>query len=1052
MKNNFFFRPIPLVLALHAVFAAPSTQGASFTVPAATTDTAGKTLTTGDTGTVYGTLSVGGNAQAITVTGTNGTVTINNFGLIEQTGTSRAVRNNTNGVTLVVNNNAGASIKAVGDDVFKVGQPASIFKLTNQGTIWQTGMGTGSGQALDLRDITSSSGNFVINGSPTNDAALIRADGDDAIRPGSNTTITNYGTIISNGMVNTKCPDYLGNACAGKPSAHDAIDLGSSTGVEIENYGIISGPRHAITADKSVIVTNYSSGQIIGRNGSGVGSDGTGTVTNYGLISGRYAGAGNAYDHLGNGATINNGDGDGVDIDGVGTIINYGRIEGLGGGGFDNDGNPNGGDGVALGGGTVTNHVGAVIWGESNGILVDDGANGTDTTNPAANKNRGTSSAQAAAVTITNSGAIIGGRKVAIGLVGNWNDEILNNATGVIIGGPDTLQVNKLSTDPTQTPGAAIQMGDGDDTLENHGYIQGLNGKAIDMGNGDDTLKLFAGGSTGIVVGTIDGGAGIDTLETGGTQTFSPGTLSGFENFIVRNGTTTFDYGLGTVLSVTVDPGATLKVEGPMSTSGNFTINGTFKATTVPTLRTILVGGNYMQGPTSDIEVGVGRSNQSDKIIVAGNATISNGATITPIAREFIPDGATYTIIVANGGLTVTPENLTVPVMDSYLRYYLSSVGNELKLQARRTTLNEIAIANNSSLSSLGNALDTISKNNGNADNLLNALYQLKNEKAIISALNQVAPDINDDWVQASHQSINVVFSAIEKRIDLARSGLAVGDNRDRRFWIQGIDSWGRQDPRASANGYKINAVGIAGGIEADRSAKEVMGLTIGYAHATTQGKGAGSGDDFRVNAVYGGGYFSQVISDFTLDASVVFGYGDFRSERMVTFPGFSEKLTGDYHGWQFGGRIEAGFPIHVDSQWSARWLLGARAGYITTGSYEENGNISVAQRIDDNSARSLQSVLGIEFNHQYYSKSIIQLRTRYLHEFAGAPDIKASFVVGGPEFTLSSVKPNRDTLQLGIGYRRVAENGVVFTLGYDAEVKKQYLSHQILARASWMF
>jgi subtilase-type serine protease len=429
------FRPLPIVVALQAVFAMPMAQAADFTVNSATPVTTGQALNTaGNTGTVTSgsTLSTNGSTQAVTLTG-SGTITLNNSGTIEQTGTARAIRNNAGPITFRLNNSG--TISSLADDVLKMGVAASVFEFSNQGTIWQKGTGTASGQALDLRDLTST-GNVITNGSATNSSAMIRADGDDALRPGRNITITNYGTIISNGVVNTKCADYLGTLCTGAASAHDAIDIGGNTGVVVNNYGTISGPRHAITADTSVTVTNYAGGQIIGRNGSGVGSDGTGTVVNYGLISGRYAGAGMAYDFLNNRntytdptqTTVNNGDGDGVDIDGVGTITNYGRIEGLGGGGYDSGGRPNGGDGLALGGGTVNNMAGAVIWGKSNGILVDDGANGTDTTNTVGNKNRGTATAAASAVSITNSGEITGDRKVAIGLVGTWDDTVVNNA------------------------------------------------------------------------------------------------------------------------------------------------------------------------------------------------------------------------------------------------------------------------------------------------------------------------------------------------------------------------------------------------------------------------------------------------------------------------------------------------------------------------------------------------------------------------------------------------------------------------------------------------
>lgn len=1056
------FRLLPLALALQSVFSASIANAASFTVGDGVTDTAGKSITTGETGTVNstGALSVSGSTQAVTVTGTTGTVTLNNNGLIEQTGTARAIRNNTNGVTFVLNNALGATIKSLGDDVLKVGQANSIFQLTNLGTIWQTGTGTASGQALDLRDITST-GNWIINGSLTNTSALIRADGDDALRPGANTTITNYGSIISNGTVNTKCPDYLTTLCAGKPSAHDAIDIGSKTGVVIENYGLISGPRHAITADTSVLVNNYEGGQIIGRNGSGVGSDGTATVTNYGLISGRYAGAGNVYDHLNNGGTytdptqttVNNGDGDGVDVDGIGIITNYGRIEGLGGGGYDSGGRPNGGDGLALGGGSVTNDAGAVIWGKSNGILVDDGANGTDNTNLVTNKNRGTASATASAVTITNSGEITGDRKVAIGLVGDWNDEIVNNASGVITGGMDTQQVDKLSTDPSQSAGAAIQMGAGNDTLTNYGRIEGKNGLAIDMGTGDDTLKLFGG----TVIGTINGGSGTNALETNGSQNFEAGKLVDFQNYTVRGGTTVFNYGLGTVSNVQVDSGATLRVEGGLATIGNLSVNGIFQAMTAQDVRTINVGGNYTQNSSGLLEVAVAGQNSSDKIVVSGTATLDNGATIRPVAHGYVMDGAKYTAISA-GSLLASPAGLNV-VDDSLLvDYSLSAVGNDLIVSAQRTALAGIAP---NGLGSFGAALDALGKSgNGGTNAALLALDNLSTLGEVGVAIKQLAPNTNNSVMRTTQLSGDTLLNTLDNRISGMRSGgklaglqrgVAAGDDAGRRMWVEGTGAWGKQQQRSGVSGYSLDSGGVAFGVEVDRSVNDVMGLAVGYAKTRASGNDAVRNDDTHVETLHAGGYWSHTTAGMTHDVSLILGYNDYTTQRNVNFGGFSDRLEGDFHGWNISGRYEAGLPFTLTPSLGARLLGGVRLGYLNTEDYTEDGG-AAAQRIKGVNANSFQSVLGAEMTYQLAENAHLQLRGRYLHEFADTPEIKGSLTAGGSSFTLDGVKPDRDALQLGVALRAMTQQGTQVSISYDAEAREKYLVNQLTARVEWAF
>ena len=128
---------------------------------------------------------------------------------------------------------------------------------------------------------------------------------DDAVRPGRNATISNFGIIRSFGA----------NTSGGANGTADGIDAGGNIGVVVTNQtgGLISGARHGITADTDITVVNQAGGTIIGRNGSGIGSDGNGTVTNYGTITGAYAGVGNIFNS--DGVAKFNGDGDGVDID-----------------------------------------------------------------------------------------------------------------------------------------------------------------------------------------------------------------------------------------------------------------------------------------------------------------------------------------------------------------------------------------------------------------------------------------------------------------------------------------------------------------------------------------------------------------------------------------------------------------------------------------------------------------------------------------------------------------------------------------------------------------
>lgn len=1088
-------RPLPLVIALQAIFAIPAY--AQFVVNTGTNDTVAKTLTAA-TATVQqgGSLIVAtptGNA-AITVNA--GTSVINNYGTISQTTGGRGIDANAAATNITINNYLGGLINAVGDVAIRVGKATDSFVINNQGTISQTGVNEGGKRAIKVDVDFTTTGNQIINGSATNKLAVISSTGDDALRLGSNTLLTNFGQIFSTGIVNTKCPDYLGTtSCPGSAfSAADGVAIENGMkNVAILNYGSITGPRHGVdggdpvaaAADANLIgierlivtsidangvvfdkvangvttsgvkiinpvVINLAGGTITGNNGSGVGLDGHGVVINYGTITGKYAGAGNVYDHGGLGLTTNNGDGDGVDIDGIAYVENYGRIQGLGAGGFDSGGAPNGADGIAAGGGTIINHAGATIYGQSKGILIDDGSDGT-----AIASGRGTATATGDAIRIVNEGTIIGDKKVAVGLVGSFNDTLINGSSGVITGGADAT---RLGENNSTVAGAAVQMGAGDDVLVNYGRIEGKNGLAIDMGTGDDTLRLLGG----VVVGSIDGGTGTNLLETNGTQNFNAGQLSNFQNITVLGGNTTFNYALTDANNIQIDAGGNLRVNGDVTASGNLTVNGTLQAASGETFRNITVAGDYAQGASGVLEARIGANNLSDKITVTGNASFANGATIRPLITGAVADGSSYTLVSA-GTLNATTGNLQVNNgSGAFYTYSLQGSGNDLQLVAHRQ--NGLANVIPQNLGGLANSLNQLASgafsNSEQGLKLLNTLQGLPNARALSDAAAQLAPETNAAAQSAATAAQGSVFSAFDNRMDAARggeqvalnkTGLAGGDAAGNRFWVQGLASIAKQKARKGANGFDLDAQGLAAGYETDLNKTDMVGISGGYTQAGSDGRDSGAGDDNDVKSLHIGGYFSRTESNYTLDASLAISANRYNTQRVVAITGFNETLRGKFNGNQIGARFEYGLPFVLDATWSGRWLLGARVSRLDNGSYTETGG-AAAQTVASTSANSVQSVLGVEFSNKLSTSSSATLRARYLHEFADTPAIEATFASGGPAFRIDGVQPGREALQLGLGYRKVTASGTTVAIGYDMEVRDKYLGHQLTVKALWNF
>lgn len=330
------------------------------------------------------------------------------------------------------------------------------------------------GQAIDFGDAVD---DFV---GRIDNKGLIASGENDGVKLGGVGKLNNSGVIA-------------GGDARGYSDGADGVSFEDEATGSVVNSGTISGDRHGVDAgeDSDIRVVNQVGGVITGRNGSGVGSDGSATVINYGTITGAFSdsegsdthGTDVGEDDGGGPDGFNDGDGDGVDIDFEAHIFNYGLIRGTGAGGTGSDGLPNTAEGVAAGGGEIHNFEGARIFGADVGILIDDSSQG---------------GAQFA-TTIANEGAITGGESYAIRIVG-----------------------------------------DQDDTVENGGRIVGGDGVAIDFGGGDDRLAVLSGSK---ITGLTLGGDGLDTLDysrlsAGATVDLDSGTatrtggVEGFESVI----------------------------------------------------------------------------------------------------------------------------------------------------------------------------------------------------------------------------------------------------------------------------------------------------------------------------------------------------------------------------------------------------------------------------------------------------------------------------------------------------------------------------------------
>lgn len=570
-----------------------------------------------------------GGGVALTLSGA--TVLLNS-GTIEQTGAARAINSTAAGSNLTVTNTG--LISSGSEDAFRVNNSSSV-SLSNSGTI----QSTAGAQAIDWANITGS--NSLMNQA----GGSITAVGQDAVRPGPNGTVNNSGVIRATPMQE-----------AGSASSSDGVDGRVNTGIQVVNVGIIEG-RTAVTGGDqpvapgippafAISVTNQSGGVISGVNGSGVNIDGVATNVTASIANQAGALMKGTWDGV-----SANGDGDGIDVDGVLTLTNRGFIRGLGANGNGSDGFANGPDGVAAGGGTIVNEAGAEITAgvttgnatSSFGILIDNSSKGD----------------AIAATSLTNRGLVKSDNGPSVVFIATFPNTITNEAGATIRGAG---------------VGAAIQSGNGSDTINNSGAIIGDNGLAIDMQGGNNTLNILGGAAS--IVGDITaaaGGTDVINIDPGSGNSFSyAGALSSYSAVAIKSGTVTLS-GASTLspsTNVTVSGGTLLAQNRTGSAAGSATTlvnngarlggNGTVATVTVNNGGTVAPGtsagrltidGNYNQagGATLAIELGgTAAGTQHDQLAVTGQAAIAGTLNLTLIGGFQPAVGQTFQIITSS--------------------------------------------------------------------------------------------------------------------------------------------------------------------------------------------------------------------------------------------------------------------------------------------------------------------------------------------------------------------------------------------------------------------
>jgi subtilase-type serine protease len=954
-----------------------------------------------------GTIETGaGGSDAVRLGG--GTITLTNSGTIESDASGkRAIKFDTDSNvetlrSLTIDNLAGGSITS-DDDAIKIdGDPASTstanIAITNAGTIKSS-----VGQGIDLGDLVSTGLAISITNQAT---GLITSADNDAIAAGMNTTVYNYGQIISN--YTTTSADAQN---------YDGVKFDGTSGTVI-NYagGIISGAYHGIKASgltDNVAVTNY--GSITGRNGSGVNSNGTGSVVNYGTITGEFDPAASF------------GDGDGIDIDHIGTITNYGTIQALGSKGIKpGETTLSTSEGIAIGGGVITNGSAAertaLISGANNGILADDSNGGS----------------VFGALTVTNYGTIKG--------LNGYGVRVVNDA------GYSTTITNYGTISGTTY---AVEMGDGND-LFTYEAGSAVNGAVLAQG-GTDTLRL------GETAGTFD----LSLLGDSATyQGFEALDLAGNSSWTVT-GSSDFS-GTTTVTNAVLNLDNASLASSAFQVRGNGAVlagNGTVGTTTIGSGTTlsptgasgrITVEGDLALESGSTYAVDISNDGKSGMVSVDGSALLAGGSALKVNAVDgsqtglAYKAGRAYTVVSASGGVTgaFTTVSDNFAYLDAALSYDADNVYVTL---ARNVSFPFSALASTPNQKAVANAVDAMGS--GTLFDAVLALPDGEPAAAFDALSGEVHGAITNSMLDRSRLFSNAIEDRMRSTFDGVGSGLnstavaaygddgigsILGDDRKQpsHFWISGLGGWSRYDGDSGSHDLDVNGGGVSFGADQLTDNGWRLGLAGGYERdnfSQDDLNSNGDSDTYRI-AAYGG----QQLGPLGLRFGGAYGWSSINTDRSVSFSGFSDNLHADYDARTAQAFAEAGWRVDRDL-WHVEPFANLAFINVNTDGFTERGG-AAALTVDGESQDQWQTTIGARIDRDIAINGVlgkVSANVGWQHVLGDIRSNTTMAFAGGDSFGISSIDIARDSALIGLGLQFEAGKASTVSLNYSGQFNK---------------
>ena len=617
---------------------------------------------------------------------------------------------------------------------------------------------------------------------------------------------------------------------------------------------------------------------------------------------------------------------------------------------------------------------------------------------------------------------------------------------------------NSYAGDTTISPVATLQAGADNVLSPVSGFI--VNG-SLDLSGHVATVGSLSGAGN---VGT-SGGAATLTIDTAAWRqvaflgSFSAGPLG-----IVKTGAGTQVFsGTASYTGSTIINGGTLAINGmDLSSSSSVTVksrgtiagyDSTLPSTTVNSggfispgstghdIGLLSIAGNLLLAPGSTYraDIGfIGPIGTSDLLDVTGVATIG-GSSLDLVGSFFRPDR--YTLITATGGISGffanTPQQL--PLADLAFAYDASSGYLDVTYNGQPITS---AIAART-FARIGTGTGVQSLGSGNE--VFDAIVGQVSTTAIDAALDQLSGQSYASIRSLMIDDSRFIRDTVNDRL-YATAQTVQSEGSASGFWVQGVGSWANRDATSEASGLDRSIGGFFLGGDGQMSDTVRIGLSGGYSRSAfdDDGRGARANSDDWYIAAYAGADLGRV----RVRGGLAYAWHEVDTTRNVVFPGFNERLSGNYNAATAQLFGEAGYEIAL-GQATLEPFAGAAYVNVRSNGFTESGGDAALQVGDGNDNVGL-TTLGLRTTSAFSLENVtVEARGMigWRYAFGDLAPVEVVAFSGGSPFGVSGLAATRNAALVELGFDALVSDSMKLGLSYNAAVSRDVVDQAVNAR-----